>query len=80
MPELPLLDRDLVDGFLKVRDHEAMAMARRLAREEGLFAGFSAGANAAAALRLLQTIHQGQTIAALLCDSGLKYLSADLWE
>jgi len=80
MPELPLLDRDLVDGFLKVRDQEAMAMARRLAREEGLFAGFSAGANAAAALRLLQTIHQGQTIAALLCDSGLKYLSADLWE
>ena len=80
MPELPLLDRGLVDGFLKVRDQEAMAMARRLAREEGLFAGFSAGANAAAALRLLQTIHQGQTIAALLCDSGLKYLSADLWE
>ena len=80
MPELPLLDRDLIDGFLKVRDQEAMAMARRLAREEGLFAGFSAGANAAAALRLLQTIHQGQTIAALLCDSGLKYLSADLWE
>lgn len=80
MPSLPLLDRDLVDGFLKVRDQEAMAMARRLASEEGLFAGFSAGANAAAALRLLQTIHQGQTVAVLLCDSGLKYLSTDLWE
>lgn len=80
MPDLPLLDRDLVDGFLKVRDQEATAMARRLASEEGLFAGFSAGANVAAALRLLQTVHQGQTIAALLCDSGLKYLSTDLWE
>ncbi len=80
MPDLPLIDRDWVDGFLKVSDQEATAMARRLAREEGLFAGFSAGANVAAALQLLQTIHQGQTIAALLCDSGLKYLSADLWE
>lgn len=80
MSDLPLIDRDWVDGFLKVSDQEATAMARRLAREEGLFAGFSAGANVAAALQLLQTIHQGQTIAALLCDSGLKYLSADLWE
>ena len=80
MPDLPLINRDWVDGFLRVSDQEATAMARRLAREEGLFAGFSAGANVAAALQLLQTIHQGQTIAALLCDSGLKYLSADLWE
>ena len=80
MPDLPLLDRDCVDGFLKVRDQEAIAIARRLAREEGLFAGFSAGANVAAALQLLQTTHQGQTIAVLLCDSGLKYLSTDLWE
>lgn len=80
MSDLPLIDRDWVDGFLKISDQEATAMARRLAREEGLFAGFSAGANVAVALRLLQTTHQGQTIAALLCDSGLKYLSTDLWE
>ena len=79
LPNLPLLDRDLVDGFLKASNREALEMARCLAREEGLFAGFSAGANVAAALQLLQTTHQGQTIAVLLCDSGLKYLSTDLW-
>lgn len=54
-------------------------MARRLAREEGIFAGFSSGANVAAALHLLQTSFKGKTIAVILCDSGLKYLSTDLW-
>lgn len=80
MPELPLIDKSLVDGYLQVTDEEAMDVARRLAREEGIFAGFSSGANAAAALRLLQTGHAGKTIAVLLPDSGLKYLSTDLWE
>ena len=79
MAELPLLDRVLVDGCLNVSDEEAMAMARRLAREEGLFAGFSSGANLAAARQLLKSKHRGGRIAILLCDSGLKYLSTDLW-
>ena len=61
-------------------DAEAIAVARRLAREEGIFAGFSSGANAAAALRLLQGECRGQTVAIVMCDSGLKYLSTDLWE
>ncbi|RPJ56309.1 MAG: cysteine synthase, partial [Acidobacteria bacterium] len=52
---------------------------RRLPREEGIFAGFSSGANLAAALRLLQGAHRGQTVVILVCDSGLKYLSTDLW-
>lgn len=78
--DLPLLQPDKIDGFLKVSDTEAIQTARRLAREEGLFAGFSSGANVAAALRLLQTKHKGKTIAVILCDSGLKYLSTDLWE
>ncbi|MFA5027389.1 MAG: cysteine synthase family protein [Candidatus Methylomirabilota bacterium] len=78
--DLALVDRTHVDGYLQVADAEAIGMARRLAREEGLFAGFSAGANVAAALRLLQTSCAGLTIAVLLCDSGLKYLSTDLWE
>ena len=79
MPELSLIDFDYVDGYLKVTDEEAMNWARQLARKEGLFAGFSAGANLAAAIQLLQTSHRGKTIAILLCDSGLKYLSTDLW-
>jgi cysteine synthase A len=79
MSHLPLLRREDVDGYLQVSDSEAIETARRLASEEGLFAGFSSGANVAAALRLLRTSHRGQTIAVLLCDSGLKYLSTDLW-
>lgn len=79
MPSLPLLRREHIDGYLQVSDVEAIETARRLAREEGLFAGFSSGANVAAALRLLATSERGKTIAVLLCDSGLKYLSTDLW-
>jgi len=80
MAELPLLEPVHVDGYLKVSDVEAKETARRLACEEGIFAGFSSGANAAAALRLLRTHHTGGTVAVLMCDSGLKYLSTDLWE
>ena len=60
-------------------DHEAIEVTRRLATEEGIFAGFSSGANVAAAIQLLRTTHRGKTIVVLLCDSGLKYLSTDLW-
>ncbi len=77
--DLPLIDRQLIDGCLQVSDEDALEMARRLAREEGLFAGFSSGANLAAALDLLRSKHRGDRIAILLPDSGLKYLSTDLW-
>jgi cysteine synthase len=80
MGELPLLDLNLVDGYIQVSDEQAMHMARRLAKEEGIFAGFSSGANLAAAIHLLQTACRGKTIVILACDSGLKYLSTDLWE
>jgi cysteine synthase A len=60
-------------------DEEAIAVARRLAREEGVFAGFSSGAAVAAALGLLRGPHAGETVAVVLADSGLKYLSTDLW-
>jgi cysteine synthase A len=79
MRDLPLLRGVPVDGYLQVRDEEAIGAARRLAREEGIFAGFSAGAVVAAALRLLCDAHVGGTIAVVLADSGLKYLSTDLW-
>jgi cysteine synthase len=79
MADLPQLRPEHIDGYLKVTDSEAIQIARRLAKEEGVFAGFSSGANVAAALRLLKTSFTGKTIAVLLCDSGLKYLSTDLW-
>ena len=79
MPDLPLLRPEHVDGYLKVSDEKAILAARRLAREEGIFAGFSSGANVAAALKLLSTTHKGLTVAVLINDSGLKYLSTDLW-
>jgi cysteine synthase A len=80
MPDLPLLHPAQIDGYLKVSDEEAILAARRLAREEGIFAGFSSGANVAAALHLLLTTHEDKTVAVLINDSGLKYLSTDLWE
>jgi len=76
---LPLLDRRLVTGFLRVSDDQAIAAARMLAAEEGVFAGFSTGAHLAAALSLLRGPEPGATIAFLACDSGLKYLSTDLF-
>ncbi len=75
MPDLPLMRREHIDGYLSVTDDEAITAARRLAKEEGIFAGFSSGANVAAALKLLP----GRTVVTLINDSGLKYLSTDLW-
>lgn len=74
--ELPMLERARPDGRIVVSDAEAVEAARRLAREEGIFAGFSSGANVAAAMRLAE----GWTVVTIVNDSGLKYLSTDLWE
>jgi cysteine synthase A len=79
MSELPMVDPMHVDGYLTVSDDEVMAMTRRLAREEGVFAGFSSGANVAAAVQLLKGPLKGKAVAVLINDSGLKYLSTDLW-
>jgi cysteine synthase A len=75
MPELPLLRGEHIDGRMQVTDAEAMEAARSLARTEGIFAGFSSGANVAAALKLLNK----DTVVTIINDSGLKYLSTDLW-
>jgi cysteine synthase A len=80
MPRLDFVRPDLMDGAIEITDEEAISAARRLARTEGLFCGFSSGANVAAALRLLAGPCRGQTVVTLLNDSGLKYLSTDLWE
>ena len=79
MAHLPLLIRDHIDGYLQISDEQAIETARRLAAEEGIFAGFSSGANVAAAMELLQTSFKNKTAVVLICDSGLKYLSTDLW-
>jgi cysteine synthase A len=79
MPRLSFIKPEYIDGFLKVTDEEAIDAARRLAREEGIFAGFSSGANVAAALKLLRGSCPGMTVACIINDSGLKYLSTDLW-
>jgi cysteine synthase A len=80
IPDLPLLRHEHIDGYVTVTDKEAIQTARRLAKEEGIFAGFSAGANVAAALKLLDGDCRGKTTVVLLNDSGLKYLSTDLWD
>eukprot|EP01060_Flectonema_neradi_P018015 TRINITY_DN24829_c0_g1_i1.p1 TRINITY_DN24829_c0_g1~~TRINITY_DN24829_c0_g1_i1.p1 ORF type:complete len:328 (+),score=76.13 TRINITY_DN24829_c0_g1_i1:135-1118(+) len=77
--DLPFLKGVDIDGFLQVKGDEARHCARRLAKEEGIFAGFSSGANVAAALQLLKGPCKGMTIVVIICDSGLKYLSTDLW-
>jgi cysteine synthase A len=79
MPDLVFLKPEYIDGYIQISDQTAIEMARRLAQEEGIFAGFSSGANVAAALELLQERCQGKTIAVIMCGSGLKYLSTDLW-
>ena len=79
MTELDMLQREQIDGFLKVTDDQTIAASRALAREEGIFAGYSSGANVAAAEQLLHGPMKGKTMVVMICDSGLKYLSTDLW-
>jgi cysteine synthase A len=77
----PNLDLDLVDRVETVSDEEAVAMARRLMREEGILAGISCGAATAAALRLAaDPAYSGKTIVVVLPDSGERYLSSVLFE
>ncbi|MCP4415413.1 MAG: pyridoxal-phosphate dependent enzyme [Chloroflexi bacterium] len=72
-------DADLVDEIFTVSTEEAMEMARRLAREEAIFAGTSSGANVVIALRLAQRLRPNATIVTLIVDTGLKYLSTELY-
>jgi cysteine synthase A len=77
--ELPFLERSLVHDYLQVSDQEAIDTTRELAKREGIFAGFSSGANVAAALQLLREREKGSNIALTINDSGLKYLSTELF-
>jgi len=71
---VPLWRDDVADRIEGVSTQEAVAMALRLAREEGLFAGTSTGANVVAALRLADRLGPGATVVTVMCDTGMKYL------
>jgi cysteine synthase A len=75
----PLWDPALVDDVLAVRTADAKEMARRLAREEGLFAGTSSGANVVAAIQVAERLGPEASVVTLMADSGLKYLNTDVY-
>jgi cysteine synthase len=76
---VPLWDDKIADEIQTVSTEEAMATARRLAREECIFAGTSTGGNVAVALRIAGRLDPGQTVVTLAVDSGMKYLSTALY-
>jgi cysteine synthase A len=76
---VPLWTETLADEIQTISTQEAMATARRLARQEGIFAGTSTGANVAVALRVAERLGPGQTVVTVAVDSGMKYLSTELY-
>lgn len=76
----PLWDASLIDEVLPIATEAAKEMTRRLAREEGLFAGTSSGANVLAAIEVAKRLGPGKKVVTLLCDSGLKYVSTDVFQ
>lgn len=75
-----IYDADLADKNVEVATEDAQSMSRKLARQEGLFVGVSAGANVFAALRLARELKKEAIIVTILCDGGGKYLSEDFWD
>ena len=76
----PLWDSSLIDNIIPVKTEDAKAMARRLAREEGIFAGTSSGANVIAAIQIAEELGPESKVVTLMVDSGLKYLSTDIYK
>ena len=73
-------DESIADVKLEISTEEAVAMTRRLVREEAILVGISSGANVAAALKLAKTLRPGSVVVTVLCDNGNRYLSSDFWE
>ncbi len=76
----PLLNKDFYDEARDIDEAEARQMARRLAREEGIFVGTSSGLNVVGALQVARELGPGHTVATVAVDTGLKYLAGDLYE
>jgi cysteine synthase len=75
----PNLERSLLDRVLMIWEEDAFPFARRLAREEGLFVGMSAGANIYAATQVARMLGPGKRVATIACDTGARYLSTKLF-
>ncbi|MXW80601.1 MAG: cysteine synthase A [Gemmatimonadetes bacterium] len=76
----PILNREVIDEVRVITDDDAYEMARRLAREEGLLVGISAGANAYIAAQIAREMGRNARVVTILCDSGLRYLSTRAFE
>ena len=76
----PILNREVIDEVRVITDDDAYEMARRLAREEGLLVGISAGANAYIAAQVAREMGENARVVTILCDSGLRYLSTRAFE
>jgi cysteine synthase B len=75
-----IYDEKQPDSFVEVNTEEAYAIARRLAREEGIYAGISSAANVLAALKLAETVPEHSVIVTILCDTGMRYISDQFWD
>jgi cysteine synthase A len=75
----PLSEPSAVDEIMSVKTADAKEMARQLARQEGIFAGTSSGGNVHAAIRVAQKLGPSANVVTLMIDSGLKYVSTDLY-
>lgn len=74
-----IYDPALADDQIEIATEDAQAMTRRLAREEGLFVGVSAGANVAATLALARSLPRNSVVVTILCDGGERYMSERFW-
>lgn len=76
----PILDQDIYSDICIITDDEALKVAKRLAKEEGLLCGISSGTNVAAALKLARKLGKGKTVVTVLPDTGERYYSTPLFE
>ena len=76
----PLYDNEIVDSVIAIDESDARIMCKRLAKEEGLFAGTSTGLNVCAAMRLAESLGPKRRVVTVACDTGFKYMSGNLFE
>jgi cysteine synthase A len=73
-----VLDRQIYNEIMRVEDKDALTFSRRLAKEEGILAGISAGANVFAARKVAERLGAGKTVVTIICDTGERYLSVNM--